>query len=454
MTPRKLLIYGIESRRTLILAGPMILGQVSHILLGIVDSMMVGHLGTIPLAAASLGNSIFVIPLIFGFGVSGCVSTLVARAQGEGKPRECGEVLRHGVAMNGLLGLGLALLVEGFVPWMSYLDQPPEVLVEAVSYLRVVAWSMIPAMIFQAFKNFSDGMHRPRSAMIVMLSSVLINAVLNYFMIFGHAGFPAMGLFGSGVATLITRIMMMFAMAWIVLKSPAFELNLPLQWLSKLNFKLLMRLLSIGVPSGLQALFEVAAFSLAAVMMGWISAEALAAHQIALNVASVTFMIPLGLSFAVSIRVGNAMGMNLPRVARRIGVGAFAAALIMSIGFTILFFVTRTIIPQFYSTDIHVLELAATLFVVAGCFQLFDGLQVVGAGALRGLLDIRYPTLVTFVAYWVLSLPGGYWLAFNLGWGAAGVWWGLTLGLLVAAVLLVLRFRSLMRKMSQAERGG
>jgi MATE family multidrug resistance protein len=446
MTKRKALIYAIESRRTLILAGPIMLGQVSHILLGIIDSLMVGHLGTIPLAAASLGHSIFVIPLVFGFGVSGCISALVARADGENNLRECGEILRHGLVMNFVMALGLALLVEAFIPFMVYLDQPPGVLQEAVGFLRVISWSMIPALVFQAFKNYSDGMHKTGAPMVVMMSSVVLNAGLNYLLIFGHWGFPEWGLLGSGVATLITRLAMMVAMAILVLRSPAFEMSLPLQWLSRLQWRRFARMLSVGFPSGLQALFEVGAFSLAAVMMGWISAEALAAHQIALNVASVTFMIPLGLSFAVSIRVGNAMGMKLPAVARRIGLGSLAIALLMSIVFTLMFFLTRSVIPGFYSIDTQVLELAGVLFVVAGCFQLFDGLQVVGAGALRGLLDIRYPTIVTFVAYWVLSLPGGYWFAFHLKWGAAGIWWGLTLGLLVAATLLVFRFNRLTKQ--------
>lgn len=450
MTKRKALMYAIESRRTLILAGPIMLGQVSHILLGIIDSIMVGHLGTIPLAAASLGHSIFVIPLVFGFGVSGCISALVARADGENNPRECGEILRHGLVMNFVMALGLALLVEAFIPFMVYLDQPADVLQEAVGFLRVLSWSMIPALVFQALKNYSDGMHKTGAPMVVMMSSVVLNAGLNFFLIYGHGGFPAWGLLGSGVATLITRMAMMVAMAILVLRSPAFEMSLPLQWLSRLQWRRFARMLSVGFPSGLQALFEVGAFSLAAVMMGWISAEALAAHQIALNVASVTFMIPLGLSFAVSIRVGNAMGMKLPSVARRIGLGSLAVALLMSILFTLMFFVTRFVIPGFYSTDTQVLELAALLFVVAGCFQLFDGLQVVGAGALRGLLDIRYPTIVTFVAYWVLSLPGGYWFAFHLNWGPAGIWWGLTLGLLVAAALLVFRFNALTKRRTDA----
>lgn len=433
-------ILFIEGRRTLFLAAPIILGQLSQMLLGVIDSVMVGRVGAVPLAASSFANSIFYIFLVFGFGTSSCVSVLASRANGSQNNEECGEVLRHGLALNLLLSVLMVSIIELAVPLLYLMGQPQAVRHEAIPFLRLLSFSMIPILWAHAFKNFFEAMGDTTKPMIIFLLGVPVNAALNWIFIYGNWGFPAMGLEGAGLATLITRILIAVAMTILVFRSVQVELKIPREWLKKFSKEKFLQMLKVGVPSGFQSLFEVGAFSFAAIMVGWIGTNALAAHQIALSLASLTFMVPMGVSFAVAIRVGNAIGAGDHLAARRIGISALLLVLITALFFTLLFILGRRWIPTLYISDATVIEAAAVLFVLAGCFQVFDGVQVVSVGALRGILDIRFPTIATFIAYWALSLPLGYFFAFSLGWGAAGVWVGLTLGLLVAAVSLSLRF--------------
>jgi len=432
--------WSIEARRTLVLATPIIFGHLSQIMLGVVDSVMVGRLGAVPLAASALATSIFSIFLVFGFGTSSCISVMTSRANGSRNNFECGEVLRHGLFLNLALSFLMVIAIELSIPFLVYLNQPVEVLKEAKPFLQLISFSMIPTLWAQSFKNFSEAMGQARNPMIIFLLGLPLNAFLNWLLIFGNWGLPAMGLEGAGWATLITRILIAVGISVLVLRSVKMELQIPRQWLAKLSKTRAVQLLKVGVPSGFQSLFEVGAFSCAAIMMGWIGTTALAAHQIAINLASLTFMVPLGVSFAVAIRVSNAIGAGDHLAARRIGVSSLMLVFFVGVLFTLMFILGRNVIPLLYIDDPKVLEMAAILFIWAGCFQIFDGLQTVSVGALRGILDIRFPTIATFTAYWVLSLPLGYFLAFRLGWGASGVWAGLSFGLFIAAVSMGFRF--------------
>jgi len=302
-------------------------------------------------------------------------------------------------------------------------------------------------MLFQTFKQFAEGLSQTKQAMYITIFCNVINVFLNWVMIYGNLGFPALGLNGAGWATLISRIMMGLMMAYYVLNSKRYSIyNLSLGF-KKLSFPMFSKLIKIGVPTGFQFIFEVGAFSAAAIMMGWIGVTALAAHQIAINLASISYMMASGLSTAAMVRVGNQLGRNDIKTLREAGFTVFVmVAIFMSVS-AILFIVFREFLPSLYIDDVSVIQMSATLLVIAGFFQLSDGIQVVGLGALRGMSDVRVPTIVTLVAYWVIGLPLGYILAFSFGMEELGIWVGLLIGLTVTGIMLLYRFHKLSQRL-------
>lgn len=437
--------YLKQSKITFLLAYPVMLSQLGQIMVGVSDSVMVGQLGTEPLAAVSLGNSIFVLFLTFGVGISFGITPLVAKADGERNSKTIIEVLKHGFLVNGVTGFVLffLLFLTSFI--FPYLNQPEGVVVLAGPYFIIISFSIIPFMIFQVFRQFSEGLSLTRQAMIITISGNILNVFLNYLLIFGKFGFPSYGLLGAGIATLIARIYMALAMMLFVKYGHYFKQY----WahFSKKGFdrNLVQNILHIGLPSGLQFIFEVGAFSFAAVMIGWLGASSLAAHQIAINLAAITYMMATGLAAATTIRVGNQLGRKDFRSMRMAGfTGFFMSGTFMGIN-AIILILGRFYFPSLYIHETEVIEIASTLILIAALFQLSDGIQVVGLGALRGMADVRIPTLVTLVAYWVLALPLGYFLGFKLNLGASGIWIGLLAGLTITAVLLYIRFDRLSR---------
>lgn len=430
--------YRTHVKTTFLIAYPVMLSQLGHILVGVADSVMVGALGTEPLAAVSLANSLISLGLMFGIGVSIAITPLVAAADGGDTRYEPGQIFRHGLVINTVAGLVLGGVLMSSTTLLPWLDQPPRVVVLTVPYLIITAASLLPFMIFQTFRQYAEGLSFTRTAMLITLSANLLNVLLNYLLIYGYAGFPTLGLNGAGVATLLSRVVMAGGMAWYVARSPWFRWSpLRLRFLQK---TLVRKMLHIGVPTGFQYIFEVSAFSLASIMMGWLGTRALAAHQIALNLAAVSYMVATGLAAAATVRVGNQLGKrDMPNL-RRVG----WSALLMSVGLmgasAGVFLVFNHALPTLYIDEEPVIEIAASLLVIAAFFQLSDGIQAVALGLLRGMADVKIPTLITLVAYWGVGLPIAYLLAFSLGWGASGVWLGLLISLTVAAVLLVRRF--------------
>jgi MATE family multidrug resistance protein len=437
-------------KTTFHLAYPVMLSQLGQVSVGVADSMMVGRLGALPLAAASLGNSIFFVIMMFGIGISMGITPLVSVADGKGKPNRISRLFSHGLWINLATGFLLTMIVLGLSQGLHFLNQPEEVVVLAVPYLLIITVSLIPLMAFQTFKQLAEGLSQTRQAMYITIFANLVNVFLNWVLIWGKWGFPELGLNGAGWATLISRVLMMVMMGAYVLLAPRYRsYNLRLT-ISKASFPMISRILKIGIPTGFQFIFEVSAFSTAAIMMGWIGVNALAGHQIALNLASISYMMATGLSTAGMIRVSNQIGKGNLKGMREAGMVVFG----MVIGFmficAMLFFALRFFLPTLYIDDPEVIALSASLLIIAGFFQLSDGVQVVGLGVLRGLEDVKVPTLVTLMAYWVLGLPLGYVLAFELGWAEKGVWIGLLIGLTITAVMLFYRFHKLSkRKISQ-----
>lgn len=439
--------YKAHFKRNITLAVPVMLSQLGHVMVGVADSIMVGRIGTIPLAAASLGNSIFSIILTLGIGISFAITPLVAAADGENDLKKSTNVFKHGLYINTITGIVLFLLTFGITFILPFLNQPPEVAEMAGPYLGIIALSLIPFMVFQSFRQFAEGLALTKKAMYITVGANLVNIGFNYVLIYGKLGFAPMGLYGAGVATLISRIAMPIAMGLYIFKGNSFQPYIKYFHLKGFSKKLGVRMLKLGLPTGLQYVFEVGAFSTAAIMAGWLGAKQLAAHQIAISLASISYMMASGISAAATVRVGNQLGRNDIPTLRIAGFTSFAMGVAFMSFTCILFVIGKGFFPTLYVNEKEVIDIASSLLVIAAFFQISDGVQVVGLGALRGLEDVRMPTLIALVAYWIIGLPLGYLLGFVLNIGVKGIWFGLLTGLTLAAIMLSIRFNILTKRL-------
>lgn len=428
------------------LAFPVVLSQVGHISVSVADSVMVGHLGAIPLASVSLANSVFSIFMLFGIGVTFGATPLVAAADGVKDTLKSTSILKNSIFLNIPFGICLTFFGLTIIPLFGYLDQDADVLKGAIPYFEMLAYSLFPLIVFQTFKQFTEGLSMTKQAMYISISGNLLNIVLNYLFVFGKLGMPSMGVTGAGVATLISRITM--AIAMIIFFMRYRYLRQYFKSFSKIvfDFEVVKRILKIGVPSGLQYIFEIGAFSASAIMVGWIGPLSLAAHQIVLNLSGITYMIATGVATASSIRVGNQLGKRDYLNLQKVGETSFLMTGTLMVFFSLMFILFRYQLPLLYLNDDHVINIAATLMLIAALYQVSDGIQAVGLGVLRGLTDVRIPTIVTLVSYWLIAIPIGYLLGIYLEWGASGVWVGLCVGLTIAGVAHVVRFRMLLKR--------
>ncbi|RSK44271.1 MATE family efflux transporter [Hymenobacter perfusus] len=430
-------------RPTLDLAYPVMLSQLGHVLVNVCDSMVVGQTGKIPLAAVSLSVSVSTVVMVLGLGLTMGITPLVATADGRRDVPGLGRLLVNGVWLSAGAGLLLALLGLLVPQVLPYLGQPAPVVALAAPWVKVMFLSFFPLMLFQGFKQFAEGLGLTRQAMLLSVQANLLNAVLCYGLVFGKLGMPEMGMMGAAWATFIARVLMALLMAAYVLVAVRLR---PYRQAAALNLRPdaagLRRLLGLGAPIGVQMTFEMGAFSFSAIMIGWLGATQLAAHQIAINVASVTYMAASGIAAAATIRVGKHIGSHDAPGARQAGLMAY----LITFGFMslmgLLLVLGRHTVPHYYNHDPAVVAQAGTLLLIAAAFQVSDGLQVVGLGALRGLEDVKVPSVVALLAYWAVALPLGYVLGFRLGWGATGVWVGLLTGLSLVAGVLLVRFRN------------
>ena len=428
-----------ENRRTLSLASPIIAGFVGQMLMGWADTIMVGRVGVIPLAACAFANNLLAVPLVFGFAVLSSVSVRASHAFGGGRARVAGDALRAGFVVGGVLGLCVVAAIHAALPFLPWLGQGPEITAACKNFLILCAWSAVPVFFTTAAKNFCEALSRPWVPFWIMMAGVLLNVGLNWIFIYGNLGAPAMGLDGAGVATLTARICVAAAIIAYVLLGSALKNSLPASWTETGLSTEIRRLLAIGLPSGGMHLAEVSGFSFGSLMMGWLGAGALAAHQIAITCAATTFMVPLGLSQAVSVRIGQARGAREKRRYLPIIFGALTMAILIMAIFAVLFMSAGATIAAWFVANASVTTLAAQLLLVAGVFQIFDGVQITSAGALRGFEDTRGPMLIGILSYWLVALPISYFSAFRLGFGPSGIWFGFVMGLALAATALVVR---------------
>jgi len=435
--------YGVSLK----LAYPVMVGQLGQILVSVADSIMVGKfLGTIPLAAISLAVSILIIPMVFAIGVAFGLTPLIAGADGADDPKEAVKYFKNGLVLNSVLGLLVYGVLAIFAQFAHLLGQDERVVSEAMPYLHIVGFSIVPMMAFFAFKQFAEGLSDTKAGMRVSLVANLLNILLNYPLITGWGPFPELGLAGAAVSTLATRFLMVAGMAIYIRKHRKFA-SYWSHWRStEITWRSIRDILAIGVPSGLQLVFEAGAFAMSGVIVGMIGPVQQAAHQIALNIASVSYMMVSGLGAAATIRVGNQLGKRDIPMLRLAGQSLFHLTLAMMVLTMILLIGLRNFLPEFYSSDPEVLQYTAVLMIAAGIFQLPDGLQATTLGALRGVQDVNIPTIIAFVAYWVIAVPMCYYLGITEKMGPLGVWIGLTIGLVLASIALYWRFQHKVRR--------
>ncbi|MEM6345772.1 MAG: MATE family efflux transporter [Bacteroidota bacterium] len=427
---------------TSLLSVPVIVGQLGMIMMGIIDNLMIGKLGPVALSSASLANADLIIFQVIGLGIAFAISPLVAGAKVVGDKSLVGGYFKNGIWVCLFTGLILGAIVFTSVYALPYMGQPDQDLALASSYLKILSLSVLPYMLFLGAKQFADGLSLTVPAMIITLIGLVGNTIGNWVLINGKWGFPELGLDGAGYATLFNRVLMMVMMlAYVLFGSRFQEYGVQTNWPS-FDIKLVKKILNIGVPSGLQYFFEVGAFAGAVVMVGWLENGSInrSAHQIVIQLAAITYMLVAGLSAGAAIRVGEAFGQRDLKAARLAGMAGIYLAIILMIFASIILILGRDYFPALFISDNEVLRIASGLMLIAGLFQLFDGIQAVGIGVLRGIQDVKIPTILAFVIYWLLALPLGYFFGFTLGGGLEGIWYSLVVSLGLASLVLTWRF--------------
>jgi MATE family multidrug resistance protein len=451
LQPNMRRLYRPDIAATLKISLPIIIAQLGTVMMGVADNIQVGKLGAASIAAAGIANSVFFLIAIIGMGTLSVIAPQVAAAYGKDDKRECSYLLRAGMRVGLLFGIGLCLVIILLSYNFHWFRQTPEVEALAVEYLQIIGLSVIPMLFFLAIKQFSDGLSYTKVAMVLTLIGLGLNVFFNWVFIFGKFGMPAWGVNGAGFATLLVRVVMAIAMVLYIFRAPIFRAFILPPPANYSYLPMIRRILKLGLPGGFQLFFEVAAFSGAAIIAGWLGTVQLAAHQIAINLASITYMVAAGIAAAGGIRVGQAFGMgSQPKIVRAGTVSLTLAVFFMSIT-CIIFLTLNDSLVRLYIQDPEVVSLAATLVIIGGFFQLSDGTQVVGLGILRGIEDVNVPTIVALIAYWVIGLPVGYVLAFTFHMDVQGIWIGLLAGLTVSAVLLTIRFYKLSSKIKSVK---
>lgn len=432
-------------RQTIVLAGPLILSQLAQMSISFVDTIMVGRLGSQQLAGVALGGAVFYPAILISLGILMAVSPLVSQGHGAGDQDTVGRTVRQGLWLATLLAVPTCWVMWNGGWLLSWMGQAEPTVLLAEEYLRAIVWGVVPALWFGVLRYFVEGLSRPRVVMIITVAAMALNIAANYVLMYGKLGFPALGLAGCGWASTLVFWTMFLALAVFIGTSRELGDYEIFSHLKKPDWHSFSEIFRIGWPIGVMQGLEVGLFSTTAILMGMVGTTVLAAHQIAMQCAAYAFMIPLGLSLAVSVRVGQAIGRKDFLGAQRAGyVGMVLGAGFMMVSAICFWSFPRVIISLFLDMErganAEVVSQAVILLGVAAVFQVCDGIQVTAAGALRGLKDTRTPMFVGVVAYWLVGLGSGYLLGFQLGWEGVGLWWGLVLGLTTAAILLSWRF--------------
>lgn len=429
------------------LALPVVFSQAGQMLVGLADTIMVGQIGATELAAVSFANSIFILGFVFSIGLSIGITPLVGKAHGAGKSKDCGFWLKHGLWANLITTILLIVVMLVFTLIIPYLGQDKKVIELAIPYYHILIVSILPVNIFMIFKQFAEGIANTKITMIITLIANIINIILNYLFIFGKAGMPQLGAKGAAYATLTSSIFMAITCTLAFIHLPFFSDYRKAFINTKPKLKHLWEIIKIGFPIGGQMAIEVFAFSMGAIMMGWINKNALAAHQIVISVASLTYMMAVGLSSAATIKVSIFLGAKDLKSLKYSAYAIIHKVIIFMAFNGIMFIVFRNTLPSLFVNNKQVVTIAAQLMIIAGIFQLFDGVQVAWLGILRGVQDVKAPSVIAFITWILIATPICYICAFTLKMGAPGIWIGYLSGLFVGSILLQFRFMKLYKKL-------
>jgi len=433
----------IYYQSTIALAGPVVISQLGHTLVQTADTIIIGHYaGTISLAAVSLVHAVFMVILVIGLGIAYGLTPLIAQENGKSNFKECAKLLSNSLWLNIIASILLFIIVYfGSMFAMQHANQDPKVVETAKPYLLILSLSIFPLMIFQTFKQFAEGLGFTKQAMNITIWGNLINVVIAVILVKGMFGIEPMGVKGVGIATLVDRFLMMVVMAWYVLRSHNFKDYIVHFSVKFINIPKILAVVKIGLPVAMQYVFEIGAFATAALIAGQLGAIEQAAHQTAITLAAMTYMMAGGIASAATIKIGNSFGNQNYLRLQKFAHASYHLVIIFMLFFAVIFTLFNQYLPYLITNDVNVVAIAAQLLLIAGLFQLFDGTQVVGLGTLRGMGDVNIPTFITFVAYWVIGLPSCYVLGIYFNIGIQGIWYGLTLGLLTSSVLLYMRFK-------------
>ncbi len=419
------------------LAVPVVLAELGWMTMGLVDILMVGPIGPEAIGAVGIGTALFMGVCIFAMGLLLGLDTLVSQAFGAGRLDECHKWLAHGVVLSLILAVPITLLVLGLAASLGALGLHPEVLRLTQPYLAILAWSIPPLLVYSSFRRYLQGMGVVRPVMVALVTANILNAAINWVLIFGHLGAPALGVRGSAWATVSARVAMCAFLLVVILYREHGRRPGLFETPFRIELTRMRRLVALGLPAASQLTIEVGVFAAATALAGRLPPASLAAHQIAINLASFTFMVPLGIASAGAVRVGQAVGRrDAAGVARSGWTALLFGTFFMACAAAVFLLVPRALIGAF-TTDASVLRIGTSLLFVAAVFQLFDGLQGVATGVLRGLGDTRSPMLWNLGAHWFVGLPLGYTLCFVAGLGVIGLWWGLSAGLIICGVALL-----------------
>jgi len=434
-------------KRNLKVAIPVMLTQAGQVSVHLADNIMVGRLGTTELASVSFANSIFILGMVFGIGFTQGLTPHVGQGFGKGDHEKVKSLLTNSLFLNiiATIFLTLTMLLAEF--FMDSMGQTENVVKLGRDYYDIILFSMLPFLLFFGLRQFSEGIGITKYAMYITLVANLINIFLNWVLIFGHLGFETMGVKGAAIATLISRIFMLVTFIIMFFKLRCYNRYITLNLKKLIDKSILKDILKTSIPLSFQNLIEITAFSLSAVMIGWLGEVSLASHQVAMSMSSFSFMLALGVGAAATIRVSHQYGYGDYKSMRMAGFAAIHLSTALMAVCGVLYIIFRSYIPQIYSTDSQVIELASKLLIVAALFQIFDAVQLSSLACLRALADVKIPLLLSIISYYLVSLPLGYFCGFVLKLGAAGVWIGLLLGLLFAAALFLWRFNKISRQM-------
>jgi MATE family multidrug resistance protein len=434
-------------KRNLKVAVPVMLSQAGQVLVQQVDNMMVGTVGTLELAAAAFANSVFVLGLVFAMGFTFGLTPLVGHAFAKGDQHKAASLLRNSFVLNVVLTIVLVIFLWITSYFFQYMGQPPEVVDLATNYYRILVISLLPFILFFTFKQFAEGLADTKIAMLITLFSNVVNIAFNYVLIFGKFGIPEMGLDGAGYATFIARATMPILFLWVFIKRKKFNVYWTKVFEIKTEWEKISELLKVGFPIATQIILEVAAFALSGIMMGWIGVIPLAAHNIALGLASVTFMVVTGIGSGTTIRVSHQYSSGDFKSMRKAAWASLHMVVAIMSMTAVLFAIFRFQLPWLYTTDEEVINVAAQLLIMAAIFQIFDGAQVVLLSILRGLADVQKAMFFAFIAYILINIPISYVLAFTFNLGPIGIWIGFVFGIGTASVLFYMRISSQFKKL-------